>query len=519
MRRSCLGVSLALADLLISSLAASGQAPGGSAQAAQPAAVSTAPALQVNANLVLVDVVVTEHDKPVYGLKRGDFKVFEDGEERPIASFDEHRPAGNESDVQTAAAEAAAVQAALPRDTYTNIPFYPQASAVNVLLLDELNTPPIDLPELRTQMIHYLATVKPGTSLALFVLTSRLRLVEGFTTDVGQLAGVLEQRKAKPQSAKSSAPSAVNAAAAKPDTGLVAKKVTDEADREAVRQEEDDLVQSGMARSAALLEQGLVAQDDQKIEDKVGTTLAALNQLARYLSAIPGRKNLIWLSGAFPILLHVNGGFDDFEPAVRRTMNLLAEARVAVYPVDAQGLMPPPGVDVRIQNPGSAAWRTDARAFATHETNNRETMNLTAELTGGKVYFNTNGFKDAIADAVQSGSSYYTIGYVPGDKPFNGQFRKIDVRLDKGHDTLDYRNGYYADPPDKPSEHSVEAANLITEAALHGAPPMTQILFKAQVLPATDPLFKKVRFPSGPAGAMAATMTAPRQLYIVILTG
>ena len=30
-------------------------------------------------------------------------------------------------------------------------------------------------------------------------------------------------------------------------------------------------------------------------------TLDAMNQLARYLCGIPGRKNLIWFSGSFPI--------------------------------------------------------------------------------------------------------------------------------------------------------------------------------------------------------------------------
>ncbi len=29
-------------------------------------------------------------------------------------------------------------------------------------------------------------------------------------------------------------------------------------------------------------------------------TLEALQQLARYLSAVPGRKNVIWFSGSFP---------------------------------------------------------------------------------------------------------------------------------------------------------------------------------------------------------------------------
>ena len=80
------------------------------------------------------------------------------------------------------------------------------------------------------------------------------------------------------------------------------------------------------------------------------------------------------------------------------------------------------------------------------------------------------------------------------------------------------RTGYYADPPDKPPAYSPAQTNFITEASLFGAPPMTQILFAAQVLPATDPAFRNDKFPDGPAGDMAATMKGTAQLYVVNLT-
>jgi len=457
--------------------------------------------LRVNTNLVLVDVTVTDHGQPVHGLERGDFKVFEDGQERPIVSFDAHQPAGPAPDVQSVEAEAAAVQAALPRGGYTNLPVYPQASAVNVLLLDELNTPPAALPELRKEMIQYLAGVQPGTSMAIFVLTSQLRMVTGFTTDVSQFARLFDDGKTTARSAKSDGAAANDQAAAKTSMAMITQKEGDESDRETLQgglagpgfEAGLAALPGGGMRAAAQLNDLLSQQQDLRIDDTVGTTLAAFRQLARYLSAIPGRKNLIWLSAAFPNWLGL--GKSDYEPAIRATMNLLAAARVAVYPVDAAGLT------------NGSYW-----------TAQRETMQMTAQLTGGKAYLDANGFKDAMADAVQDGSSYYTIGYLPSDKPFNGDFRKIKVDVGKGHFTLNYRNGYYADPPDKPSAHTPETANLITEATLHGTPPMTQILLVAQVLPASDPAFKNLKFKKGSAGDMAATMKPPAQVYVVNLT-
>ena len=83
------------------------------------------------------------------------------------------------------------------------------------------------------------------------------------------------------------------------------------------------------------------------------------------------------------------------------------------------------------------------------------TMQQIAQETGGHEYLNTNGLKDAVASAIENGSSYYTIGYVPAARPLDGRFRKIRVNLENSDFNLAYRHGYYADPPDEASEHAV----------------------------------------------------------------
>ncbi len=42
-------------------------------------------------------------------------------------------------------------------------------------------------------------------------------------------------------------------------------------------------------------------QQSYQLQQRAQFTLDAMSQIARYLSGIPGRKNLIWLSGSFPI--------------------------------------------------------------------------------------------------------------------------------------------------------------------------------------------------------------------------
>ena len=536
-------VRLALAGLLIpaSALAVRGQAtsppaagPTSAAPAsAQPPAPGPAPAavpavLRANANLVLVDVVVTDRDHPAHGLDRSRFHIFEDGREQPIASFDEHNPAAPAA----AAKKPAAKPAALPPHTYTNVSPYPEATAVNVLLLDGLNTPMANQIDVRRKMIQFLGRIEPGTSLAIFTLSSRLRLVEGFTTDASELTKALQGPKAAPQ------PSVV----LDPHTDQAVDSVI--GDMANMSAGADPLSVGGTSALSALQQfQADIAafQTDRRVR----MTLEAMQQLARYLSGIPGRKNLIWFSGSFPIALDPDDSLDNpfeamrsYSDDIRETAELLSAARVAVYPVDARGLMTLPSLDASYSpstnlmgasvNGGRGGSRRAATAnkpsAARDDLNamkqmmdEQASMKQIAEQTGGQEYIYTNGLKEAVASVVENGSSYYSIGYVPSALELDGQFRKIQVRID-GHDyKLGYRHGYYADPPDKPSPHNPGQTSLIVAATLHGAPPSTQILFQARLLAASDPLLLGAKLPAGPAGELTPALKVPLHRLIVDL--
>ena len=81
---------------------------------------------------------------------------------------------------------------------------------------------------------------------------------------------------------------------------------------------------------------------------RVRMTLEAMQQLARYLSAIPGRKNVVWFSGSFPIALDPDDALQDpFEamrnysdeiPANTAEAALRRRPRRPSTPVDARGL-------------------------------------------------------------------------------------------------------------------------------------------------------------------------------------
>lgn len=62
-----------------------------------------------------------------------------------------------------------------------------------------------------------------------------------------------------------------------------------------------------------------------------------------------------------------------------------------------------------------------------------------------------------------------------------GDFHKIEVKVDGGKLQLAYRRGYYTNDLDTPVGNVSGPASLITEAMELGAPPSTQILFRARV--------------------------------------
>ena len=96
----------------------------------------------------------------------------------------------------------------------------------------------------------------------------------------------------------------------------------------------------------AMAPRGFSYMAQNKLDTRVQTTLQALQQLARYLAGIPGRKNLVWFSGSFPINVFPDAnaadsfqGVRQFGAEVQRTATLLTVAQVAIYPIAAEGLV------------------------------------------------------------------------------------------------------------------------------------------------------------------------------------
>ncbi len=361
-----------------------------SALVAQTAAPAAIPTLKANTRIVVVDVVVTDRKQnAVRNLKASDFALIEKGEPQTIAHFEEHA---------AMSAAAAAKMPPIPKlqpGTFTNYSPTPSDGALNILLFDSLNTPMKDQAFVRQQMLKYLATPRPGARMAVFGLSQRLHLLQGFTSDPEVLRAVVSGKK--------------NLAKASPlmDNAVSGDKVGADSPM-------DDMIEQlgndpSTAAVAANLQQFEAEQQSFQTMLRTRYTLDALNMLGRYLSGLPGRKNLIWFSGSFPVNILPDGDLQNpfgveasMEDEFHETINLLSRGQVAVYPIDARGLMASPMFDAsnsgskyaNPRNPG--AFGKDQTKFFQQTAEEHGTMLEMAQDTGGKAFLNTNGLKEAV---------------------------------------------------------------------------------------------------------------------------
>src|ERR1035438_3346724 len=73
--------------------------------------------------------------------------------------------------------------------------------------------------------------------------------------------------------------------------------------------------------------------------------MRALRAIANQLAGLPGRKNLIWVSGGFPVPVGAINGSVMKEAThglagdTRSTWRVFTDSGLAIYPVDARGLI------------------------------------------------------------------------------------------------------------------------------------------------------------------------------------
>jgi len=410
---------------LLLGVRALGQAPPPApAKDQAPPAAST---LRVTTRVVQVSVIAQDGDgHPVTGLTQDDFKILDNGVAQKIVSFSQHSSRLT-ADVTPGVRPVSANTFSNRVDDATSVP-----PSVTLILLDALNTGFHDMASARGQIVKFLRQLHPDDRVALYELTSSIIVLHDFTSDTATLLRALGD--ANPQSGAPNETLQVSAAA------------------------EAKIMAGGKGTLPAPDPGWLTAElEREDVFDKsnaASVTTAAFIQIAHHLSHLPGRKNIVWVSASFPINIDWSPGHEapSFVGQISEATRAMSDANVAIYPVDARGLvaqtMDQPGVLFSRHTPAAPPPAT------------LDTMVALAKGTGGVAYYNTNGLAEAIRRAIDDSSLTYELTYHPTNENWNGRFRDIKVEVQRPGVHLRYRKGYFATPSTPESE-----AKLMTAAA------------------------------------------------------
>ena len=400
--------------------------------------------LRSTTRLVQVNVVVQDKNgRPVANLKKEDFVLRDNGKTQEIRIF------SVESKDQLYAPAAQ-----LPPNVFSNRLEQRSGAPANVtaILLDGLNTRWGDQAVARRQIIAYLERIQPQDRVGLYTLGRELRVLHDYTTDAALLLKSLARYRNLYTPVLD---------AAEPRPGSPMSKVDIPKNPQDPGSIAEDVAQGLMDL--------LKDEADFYQEQRILTSLKAVEVLANHLAGVPGRKSLVWVSGGFPMIMglldnarpaagwptshwfdplprqtrssseeslharRITGrNFRTFGPEVDRTIRALNNANLAIYPVDARGLLITPTAYTNVAS-----------------------MKELAQRTGGKAYYNTNDLMNSVREAVEDSRVTYTLGYYPSDLKEDGNFREIRVRVNRPRLVVRHRRGYLDAPVQLESAETV----------------------------------------------------------------
>ena len=440
-----------------------------------------APSLTVHtySRMVTLEVVVKDaKGNHVTGLKPEDFEVFEQTPGRSRAKREQKIATFREVSMADLEVHDAGLTAQIPAGISTNVvESLKEPIPPTIILVDGLNTDPQYQAQVHIRMLKMLQQIPTDVPVAVFLLGSRLEMVQDFTTDPKLLQASLRNL---------TTPAGV---------GLATVDPRDDPHSLSNEEEKSKLFSHDLIEAAREFELKTFAAD---MDSRVDRTIEALLAIGRHVAGYPGRKNLLWLSTAFPIALAPIGettghgqawssmfdpdaGKRDYSVKIERLNAALSDSRVAVYPVNIGGVQAPhlykaetiPGLNGPTYMEDAVIRDDRMRGYE------RETMHSVADGTGGAVCLGDNDLADCIHKAVDDSSKFYEITYYPDSKDWNGEYRRIilDTKVKGLH--LEYRQGYFANRV--PSGTS--AGDDLQRAACEGPLDATAIFLAAKSLP------------------------------------
>ncbi|HEX7151007.1 MAG TPA: VWA domain-containing protein [Thermoanaerobaculia bacterium] len=413
-----LGITLAILATAVCATAA--QNPP-----SNPPQTATAPYVETfDVEIHNIDVVVTDRaGKPVSGLTKEDFEVFEDRVLQPITNFSEYR---NERGVMSAASDTSSPAA-------DNSPVDAQSRKF-VFVIDEMALHPQTREKMREELGTFLRTMMRNGDEAMIVQPDakdtqiRLRFTNDESAVLAALDEIIEESRMRADSAR------------------MREYIEGNVDLD---MEGIDTVRRGVNQAYSL-----------RIARRVQKTLAHLSSIVNAMAEVPGKKSIIMMTESLPAVAGRDlfplafGGFEsgdcsgfrpdcgvvDLRPIIRDIAEEASSNGITIYAMQPEysfGISAPgPSADARPRLASQQNLRTQ-RYFSRTVEDTQESLEILTERTGGAWKRGHAHVDNLLAIVEADHAAYYSIGYRPASAVEN-KTRHISVKV-KGRNDLRVR--------------------------------------------------------------------------------
>ncbi len=413
--------------------------------AAEEPAASRKGSITASADVTLVEVpvyVAGKDGKPVRGLTKKDFRLFDDGKLAEAWDLDV-------IDLEEIAHQAAPA----------NVPLPPAAQRHFFFLFDLSFSRPVDLARARKAAIEFVRSgMRTGDlgSVATVDVEKGLKLVLSFTPDRDQLAAAISTLGLPSLTSPTADPLALTVFNPTTLLGPAYAGVSPQG-----RAGTD----AEIAEMIAAFKQMQEKVHDTYVQGRIRSFARSLGDLARTLNSVHGRTNVILFSEGFDtkLLSGVTGsesgremgdllafgelwrvesedryGRNEVRTNLEQMFDVFRKTDCVLHAVDVSGLRTlSPGVEAESENDEVPAARLGSHGRG------RNSLYLMSSETGGRLFDNSNDVLDQLGKLQQETSLIYLITYTPAPLKEPGRYHTLKVKVDAPGANPSARAGYF----------------------------------------------------------------------------
>jgi VWFA-related protein len=390
--------------------------------------------IRLSTELVQIDVLVTnKSNKPVGGLTREDFELYDNSKPQHIANF------AYEETRTRRVEETAGENTRLPKAITAG-----ELKRVFAFVVDTLHIKFENIGRTRKMLSDFVDNkMQPGDLVLILPTGGGSGVLQQFTSDQRLLHRAIDRLRPFFFSNDTTPYRSM----ARLGLGSTGRTASGAANR-------------GFGRQSMPSIQG--GNPDPFEEADVHTTLNAMKETIKSMSKLPGRKVAVLVSEG------IRASATQTTQDLKETTAMAGRGNVVFYTIDPRGLEPLM-LNVTDEIDTDADFSTAVTdAMESKRSDFYESQDSLREIaldTGGKFFGNNNDIVHGLDQMLDENSAYYMLGFYPEAGKWDGKFHKVKVVVREHPElTVSFRKGYLAKSPKPESTATDPKAAEVIEA-------------------------------------------------------